>query len=125
MSFKEASKQKLRFSTSKGMLSSEQLWDLTLTDLNTCIRNQKKVLRKADGDDDLSFLDEDSKVDPVEQIKFDVLKEVYMTKKKDNEDLRSAKEKKEHNQKILKIIADKKDKSLEGKSIEELEAMLQ
>lgn len=125
MSFKEASKQKLRFSTSKGMLSSEQLWDLTLTELNTCIRNQKKVLRKADGDDDLSFLDEDSKVDPVEQIKFDVLKEVYMTKKSDNEAVRTAKEKKEHNQKILQIIADKKDKSLEGKSIAELEAMLQ
>lgn len=121
--FKEASKLKLRFQTSKGLLSAEQLWDLTQTDLTTCIRNLKKILKKND-DDDLSFLDETSAVDKVDQLRFDILKDVYLTKKKENEEARTARETKEHNQKILELIASKKDKALEGKSIEELEALL-
>lgn len=121
--FKEATRLKLRFQTSKGALSVEQLWDLTQTELAACIRNLKKALKKND-DDELSFLDSDSKVDKVEQLRFDVVKEVYLAKKKEADDIKAAKEIKEHNQKILQLIADKKDKALEGKTVEELEAML-
>lgn len=123
MSFKQASKQKLRFATTKGYLSSEQLWDLTLTDLTTCIRNAKKVLKKND-DDELGFLDETSTVDKTEQLQFDILKEIYLTKKADNEALRTAKETKEHNLKILDLIQNKKDGELAAKSVSELEALL-
>lgn len=121
--FRDASKQKLRFQTSKGLLSTEQLWDLTQTDLTNAIRNQKKVVRKND-DDELGFLDEATTVDKTEQLRFDVLKEVYLTKKADNEAARTARENKEHNQKILELISEKKDGELKGKSIQELEAML-
>lgn len=123
MSFKEASKQKLRFQTSKGMLSTEQLWDLSQTDLTNCIRNAKKTLKKND-DDELGFLDEVSTVDKVEQLRFDVLKEVYLTKKEESAAARTAKETKEHNQKILELIQGKKEGELQNKSIAELEAML-
>ena len=121
--FKEAAKKGLRFGTTKGPLSVEQLFQLTQTDLANAVKNQKKLLNK-DNEDGLSFLDEASKVDTTEQLKFDILKEVYLTKKADAEALRDARAKKENNQRILELIAKKKEGALEGKSIEELEAML-
>lgn len=121
--FKQASKLGLRFTTSKGQLSVEQLWHLTQTDLATAVKNQKKVLKKND-EDDLAFLDESSKVDATEQLRFDILKDVYLTKKADAEAIRNERERKAHNQKIMEIIQNKKEGELNSKSISELEAML-
>lgn len=121
--FKEASRLKLRFNTTKGLLSVDQLWDLSQTDLVNCIKGVKKLLKKTD-DDELSFLDDLSTVDVLEQLRFDILKDVYLTKKKEAADARDAKQTKEHNNKILELIANKKDTELAGKSIAELEAML-
>ena len=121
--YKQAVMMGLRFPTTKGSLSTEQLYQLTQTDLTNAIRNQKKVLKKND-DDELGFLDDTSKVDVVEQLKFDLLKDVYLTKKAQNDALRTAKETKEHNQKILGLIAKKQEDALEGKTMEELEALL-
>lgn len=121
--FKKASKEKLRFNTSKGVLSVEQLWDLTLTDLSALIKGVNKLLKGID-DDSLGFLDAQNTVDETQQLRFDVLKDIYLTKKADNEAARTAKETRERNQKILGLIAEKKEESLKGKTIEELEAML-
>lgn len=121
--YKQASQLKLRFNTSKGILSVEQLWDLTLTDLAATIKAVKKVLKK-DDDDELSFLTDSKATDPMNQLAFDILKDVYLTKKKANEEVREAAEIKAHNQKILQLIAEKKDDSLKGMSIEELEKQL-
>lgn len=122
--FTQASKIKLRFNTPKGLLSTEQLWDLTLVDLTTSIKASKKLLNKTE-DNDLSFLEITTTVaDQTEQLRFEILKEVYLTKKADNEAIRTAKENKEHNQKIMQLIEQKKDDKLSGLSIEELEKML-
>lgn len=121
--FKEAAKKGLRFSTSKGSLNVEQLFQLTQTDLATSVKNQKKILNQGN-EDGLSFLDESTTVDKIEQLRFDILKEVYLTKKADAEALRDARDKKEKNQKILNLIAEKRDGELAGKSVAELEAML-
>jgi len=122
--FQQASKLKLRFNTPKGLLSTEQLWDLTLVDLTTSIKASKKLLNKTE-DNDLSFLEITTTVaDQIEQLRFEILKEVYLTKKADNEAIRTAKENKEHNQKIMQLIEQKKDDKLSGLSIEELEKML-
>jgi hypothetical protein len=123
--YKTASLLKLRFATPVGVLSVEQLWDLSQGQITKCIVATKKLLKK-ENDDDLSFLDNNkvSDVDFENQLKFDILKDVYLTNKKELEEARTATEKKEHNQKILMLIAEKKEGDLKGKSIEELEAML-
>jgi hypothetical protein len=121
--YKQAVMLGLRFTTTKGSLNTEQLYQLTQTDLTNSIRNQKKVLKKTD-DDELGFLDEMSRVDATEQLKFDILKDVYLTKKAQNDALRTAREVKEHNQKILNLISEKQEESLKGKTLEELTAML-
>jgi hypothetical protein len=121
--YKQASQLKLRFLTNVGQLSVEQLWDLSQTQLSNAIKAVKKVLKKND-DDELSFLEDTKVVDIENQLRFDILKDVYLSKKKEADELRTAAEIKEHNQKILTLISEKKDDSLKGMSIEELEKQL-
>lgn len=122
--FKEATKQKLRFLTGKGELSTEQLWDLPRTELSRSIKAVKKILQDTDNDDDLSFLDDSRASDPVNQLRFNILKEVYIEKKAEAEKLRTAAERKANDEKILAILEEKRYGSLKEKSEEELEAML-
>ena len=121
--FKSAVKLSLRFSTSRGVLTTEQLFHLNQTEIASLIKGQKKILNK-DNEDDLGFLDSVSKVDETEQLKFDILKDVYLTKKSELEVLKSTKETKEHNQKIMELINSKKEGELQSKSIEELTVLL-
>ena len=121
--YKQAAKSGLRFNTSKGPLTVEQLFSISQTDLANAVKNQKKVLNQGN-EDGLSFLDETSKVYETEQLKFDILKDVYLTKKSEAEALRDARQKKEQRSKILELIQEKKEGALKEKSVEELEAML-
>ena len=122
--FKQAAQLKLRFQTNKGVVSTEQLWDLSQTDLASSIKAVKKILVKND-DDELSFLtDTGSTVDVENTLRFNILKDVYLTKKKYQEELRDKHATEEHNKKILALISDKQEDALKGKTIEELEALL-
>ena len=121
--FKQASRLKLRFSTSLGLLTVEQLWDLSQTQLSNAIKAAKKVLNK-ENDDELAFLEDTKTVDIENQLRFDILKDIYLTKKTEAEELRNAADVKAYNQKILALIAEKQEGELKGKSIAELEAML-
>ena len=94
--YKQASKLQLRFQTNRGNLSVEQLWSLSLTDLASAIKAVKKVLKGTDDDDELSFLDENKTVDTENQLRFNILKDIYVDKQT----------------------------TLKEKSIEELEALL-
>ena len=122
--YKEASRLNLVFETSKGNLTVTQLWQLKKTDIALVVRNIKKKL-VGDVDDDLAFLDDTSaQVDKVMQLKFDIAKDVYVTKKEEDVAALTAKENKEINAKIMDLIQKKKEGALEEKSIEELTAML-
>jgi hypothetical protein len=122
--YKQATQLKLRFLTKKGVLSVEQLWDLKFVDLADAVKEAKKVLTGSTGDDELSFLDETKSVNTEDQLRFDILKDVYISKKAENEAKRNALQDKEHNQKIMALIAEKKEDSLRNMSVEELEALL-
>lgn len=113
----------LRFPTSKGLLSIEQLFTLNQTQLAAVVKGCKKVL-KGENDDELSFLDETSKINKEDQLRFDIAKDIYLTKKAEAEEVRTKAERKAFEQKILSLIAEKQEDSLKGKSIEELTAML-
>lgn len=122
--FKLASRLKLRVNTSQGLLSVEQLWDLSLNKLSVIIKNVKKQLKGSEGDDELSFLDETKTVDKEQQLTFDVLKDIYLTKKAELDAEKDAAQRKANNEKIMAIIHKKQEASLENMSVEELEAML-
>lgn len=120
--YKEATQLKLRFATTVGQVSLEQLWDLSLSQLSAAIKAVKKLLAKND-DDELSFLEETKIVDTenqLNQLRFNILKEIYLEKKKEVERIRNAAEVKAHNAKIDALIAEKQDADLRSMSIEEL-----
>lgn len=121
--FKKASREKLRFSTPKGLLSTEQLWDLSQAALTSAIKDVKKILKK-DDDDELSFLDDSKVVDKENQLRFDILKDVYQTNKNEAQALREQAETKQNNQKIMALIAEKEEEGLKNKTVDELKALL-
>ena len=119
--FKQASKQKLRFQTTKGLLSVEQLWDLSLSDLDSLAVSLQEAYENSKGK---SFLTKRTTKDATIKLQFDVVLDILQTKVEESELLREAKENKEHNEKILNLISEKKDEELKGKSLKELQKML-
>lgn len=119
--YKEASKQKLTVQTSKGLLSVQQLWDLSLSDLDA-LAVSLEAEHNASGKK--SFLQTKSVKDKTAKLKFDIVLDILQTKVEEADALSKAKEIKEHNQKILTLIAEKTDESLKGKTVKQLEALL-
>lgn len=118
--YKQGTREKLRFSTKKGELSIENLWDLgleTLNDIAVDLYNQYESSGKK------SFLVNRSEKDKIIKLKLDVILDILNTKKEEAEQRRTEKERKEHNQKIDELIERKKQGELEGKTVEELEQM--
>ena len=123
--YQKASRLKLRFNTSIGVLSVEQLWDLNLKSLSDVVRNCKEELKRTD-DDELSFLEEEhNSVDPTAKLRFDIVKDIFVTRKAEINELKTAKERKEFQQKIMGIIKSKEDENLQNLSIDDLKKMIE
>lgn len=120
--YKQASKQKLRFSTTKGLLTVEQLWSLSLTDLDTLAVSLQDAYDKSKGAK--SFLSTKTDEDKTVKLMFDICLDILQTKVDEKEVANKARETREHNQKILALMAEKKDEQLKGMSLEELEKQL-
>jgi hypothetical protein len=123
--YKQGLKQGLRFTTSWGILTIEQLWSLNTTKLATIAKDLNSKIEEATKGSSVSFLDEAStKVDETLQLSFDIVKDIYLTKKKEIDDAKDKASKKEHNQKIMALIVEKQEADLKNKSVEELQAMI-
>jgi hypothetical protein len=119
--YKQASKLRVRFQTTKGTLTVEQLWDLSLPELDLLAVSLEKDYKQSAKK---SFLVAKSKKDKELKLKFDVALDILTTKVEENEAAQKEADTKAHNQKILGLIKDKQDDELKGKSIKELEKML-
>lgn len=130
MLYKKAAQVKLRIQTCKGLLSVEDVWGLSLANLDASIRSLAPLVKKYQTEDsDLDFLSSNSDTKSEEisllELSFEILKDVYITKKEEANAKAKARETKEFNQKIMSLIAEKQENSLKDKSIEELMAMIQ
>lgn len=119
--FQKASRLKLRFQTSKGFLTVEDLWDLSLQNLNNLAKSLKREL-KAELEED--FLEEKTEADTITKLKFDIVLEILSIKKEEAKSASEAVAIKQHNQKILGLIAKKQEADLENLSVEELEKLI-
>ena len=120
--YKEASKQKLRFQTAKGILAVEQLWDLSLLELDTLAVALNKEYKESGKE---TYLAKKSVKDKTSKLRFDIALDILTTRSEEAEALKNIAGVKAHNEKILALIADKQEDALKGKSVEELKAMLQ
>ncbi len=119
--YKEGTMQKVRFTTSRGSLAQEQLFDLSVTDLNDVVVSLDEEYQKSGKK---SFIVAKSTKDKLIKLKFDIALDVLNTKLDQAQEALTKKENKEHNERILTLIAEKKDESLKNKSLSQLEAML-
>lgn len=119
--YKSASQQKLRYQTSKGLLNTEQLWDLNLNELDALA---VALVAELESSGKKSFLVKTSAKDKTVKLKFDIVLDVLNTKSEEAQALKDAAEIKAHNSKIINLISEKQDESLRVKSVKQLEAML-
>lgn len=118
--FKVATKKKYRFNY-KGVISVEDLWDLSVEELDSIY---KKLKAQQKNNNEESLLQSVTKEDKELANKIDIIKTIVVDKLAAKERAFKAAEKKAQNQRILEILADKKDAALKEKSIEELQAMI-
>jgi len=118
--YKKASQQKLRFETTVGLLTVEQLWDLPLKDLDALAVALEDSYKTSN---EKSFLIKKTVKNKTFKLKFDIVLDVLNTKIEERDNLLSARANKEHNAKIDELIAEKQDANLKGKTIKQLENM--
>ena len=127
--YKIASRKKLRIQTNRGMLSVEQLWDLSKEDIGELAKSIRKRIndqKGVTGDSELDFLKPSAQTEEtIDELTFRILKDIYQTKQAEEDKAHRRAAARENNRKILELIAKKQDQELENKSIEELEKMLQ
>lgn len=115
--FEQASIDKLRFSTNKGDLTTEQLWDLPLTskagfDLDTIAKSVNGELRGVVQESFVATSSNPAK--PGLELKLEILKHVIAVKLAQNDARRLAAQRAEERRKLLDILAKKEDQELAG-----------
>lgn len=126
--FDKATRMKLRFPTSRGEISVEDLWDLPLTsetdkpnldDVARGLWTKTKMVHAQ-----LSFVTPEHKPADDSVLALDIVKHVIAVRVAERDERLQAKEKADKKQQILAILADKQVDDLKGKSSEELQALL-
>lgn len=118
--FEIATRTKMRFPF-KGLVSVEDLWDLSVKDLDGIFKTLNAQVKKSQEE---SLLATKTKEDETLAIQIEIVKHIVKTKLDEAETAKQSKELKEKKQKIMEIIAAKQDESLHNASVEELQAML-
>jgi len=122
--FEHASRTGLRYTSKRGYLSTEDLWNLPLNhssgiDLENVAVTADTELEKSGGKRFTS-----SKItDPLPELRMDIIKHIIGIKLAEKATAASATANKAQKQKVLAAIAGKEDDALAGKSIEELKAL--
>ena len=119
--YKKALKMKLRFATTKGKLTTEDLFDLSLTDLNNIAIALDKKLSESPRKSFISDIAPDTEED---ELRFNIVKDVIHTKLVERSNAQNAKAKAAEKAQLLEIIHRKKNQAMENMSIDELEAKL-
>lgn len=118
--FEYAVRNKLRFPY-KGSVSVEDLYDLSVTELDKVFKALNAQIKQSKEE---SLLDIKTREDEVLDTQITIVKHIVTTKLAEKEAREKASEIRAQKQKIMSIIAEKKDQALADSSIEDLEKML-
>lgn len=117
--FAKATKHRLRFSIGKGTITTEDLWQISMVELDKlAVRLHKDLEAQETG----SFLNP-KKRDDKAQLHFDVVKYVLDQRLEGAQRAEKAAVTRAKNERIDQIIQRKKDEELENMSVEELEKL--
>lgn len=114
--FEIATRNRYRFNY-KGVMTVEDLWSLRVEDLDAIFKMLNRQKKTADED---SLLATKSAEDQDLANKIDIVRYIVSVKLAEAAERLSAAEKKAQRDKIMEIVAKKKDKALEDMGIEDL-----
>lgn len=118
--FEMATRSKLRFPSTKGELSVEDLWDLSDKDLDVVYKNLKDQEVKSSEE---SLLD-DANVDPKLTAAIGIVRYIFITKRKEKLAEKERINKKLKQKKYIDALSKKQDEAIEKMSEAELRAMI-
>lgn len=118
--FEYAVRNKVRFPF-KGMISVEDLWDLSLTNLDSIYKILNKQVKQSEEE---SLLTTKTSVDTELEVQTAIVKYIVSVKLAEQEAREKAAAKNAQKQKIMSIIATKEDEALKNTSVEDLRKML-
>lgn len=118
--FEYVTRNKVRFSF-RGMISVEDLWDLSLTNLDSIYKELNKQSKQSEEE---SLLNIKTQEDELLNVQIEIVKHIVSVKLAEKEAREKASAKKAQKQKIMSIIAAKQDEALQNSSIDELQKML-
>ncbi len=119
--YKKALRMKLRFATNKGKLTTEDLFDLSLTDLNNIAIALDKKLSETPRKSFISDIAPDTQED---ELRFNIVKDVITLKLAERNAAQNAKAKAAEKAQLMEILHRKKNEALENLSVAEIEAKL-
>ena len=118
--FEYATRNKVRFSF-RGLISVEDLWDLSLTNLDSIYKELNKQSKQSEEE---SLLNIKTQEDELLNVQIEIVKHIVSVKLAEKEAREKATVKKAQKQKIMSIIAAKQDEALQNSSIDDLQKML-
>ena len=118
--FEMATRSKLRFPSTKGELSVEDLWDLSDKDLDVVYKNLKDQEVQSSEE---SLLD-DANVDPKLTAAIGIVRYIFTTKRKEKLAEKERINKKQTQKKYIDALSKKQDEAIEKMSEAELRAMI-
>lgn len=117
MIFEQASRLKLRFETTKGFLSTEDLWDLSLVSLDSIYRVINKKLKE---ETEESLITTRSKSNKELDLKVEILKHIVKVKQEEAE-LKKARQERLNELELLRNLKQEKQMdALKGMDLESL-----
>lgn len=122
-----ANRTKLRFNTSKGLISVEQLWDLPLRSKDAFNLNEvaKELHRSLTTSDTINFVDNGANPERTKAtIAFEIVKHVIATKLDEEKAAETRAANKAKKEKLLAILAEKQTGALSALSVEEIEKQI-
>jgi hypothetical protein len=124
--FEQATRQGFRFSTKKGLITTEDLWALPLTSstgvsLDEVARQLHKEIQTSSVP---SFVEVKTESNSLLEAQIEVVKHIIAVKLEEKNIRDAARETAAKKQRIMELIQNKKDAALADMSIEELEKML-
>lgn len=118
--FEMASQMKFRYPY-KGMITTEDLWDLSIAQLDIVYQNLSKELKATNGDSLIATKSADEGVKANElKNKIEIVKYIFNHKQQEAELHRMAAANAAEKQRIMGILADMEDNALRNMSKEEL-----
>lgn len=122
MIFEKTTRKKLRFKSDKGYLTVEDLWDLSLIQLNKMAKFYSKE-KKASAEED--FLQEKSVEDTTVKLQFDVVLHILEVKKEEKAARAGASVKKEEKERLMALLERKQHAADEDLTPDQIKAKIE